>query len=171
LAPFTPLAFFLGFWKIAAMSSLQKKIRCEEQSIRIAEELRKWEKRQKSRRCSLVALARSLNVSVERLRRRRSSRSSRQKKKAAEAKKKILVEAQAKYKWLGVKSAYERGKKIPIRSDFYSKRSCRRIAEPARKSYREKKKKYWVQWHKDNPNMGITQEQLDSLYRCSPGWA
>jgi len=135
---------------------------------RVLVALRAWQKRAKNRRCSFASLCRGLKKS-------RSTLSSMLKSGIRRAQKKNEARHSIKsgVRKFDKKNPFLRKQKVlevtPPDCPFTTAH-CARISRKKRLEFAAKRSLYWRDWHRRNPNRGITAEQDQGLQYSQNWW-
>ena len=151
------------------MDSATKGISSASREIGLAVALRKWQKRSRSRREPLASLAARLKTTVAKLRSISRLGPRKRQRRCCEKKRvlKTAVKRVRRFSRVSTAAAAEIKRETKVR---LSLSVVQRLVSELRQENKRQYKKYWKKWHKQNPNTPISEEQMQSLERCSQQW-
>jgi hypothetical protein len=146
------------------MEKTKRQIKHEACKIRLADGLRKWQQNSVRKQCPLKNLAQKLGTSIDVLRNMLKNGLAKAKRRS-NAKKNILVEAKTKLKYaIHRRFAIAETKTKALAAaagvgGVVAHRTCARLVSPLRRETAARRSKYWKNWHRRNPNRGISDEE------------
>ena len=150
-------------------------MKAAERRIFAAENLRKWQRLSRARRCPLEKLAEKLGCSRDMLRNMLAKGPRNALRKTAS--KKMVLES-AKQLGFSKKKPYFKPWRRPCVALILQKlaapgitvRSAQRLLRDVRLEGRNGYKKYWKKWHQENPNQELSDPEFSALERLSQEW-
>jgi len=132
--------------------------------------LRAWQKRESGRRCSVAQLSVEIDAprtTVTRVLKERKLQKTIKKVVLKEKLKKAVPRWSKKdphKKPIRVRELQEMG------AGGWSRQWVSDATKRERKKYRSNRRRYWLKWHRDNPNNGIDEQSQRSLEACQRYW-
>lgn len=145
------------------MEKTVRQIEREACKIRLADGLRKWQQNSVRKRCPLKNLAQKLGTSIDVLRNMQKNGLAKAKRRS-NAKKNILEEAKKKLKYAKHRRPRAETKTAALAAaagvdGVVAHRTCSRLVSPLRRETAARRSRYWKNWHRRNPNRGISDEE------------